>query len=272
MSVMPIARNVTRMMADPAGEFYTDVLEELNRAGFQTLLGGTYALSHYTGTDRPTKDLDVFAEQTTTLRIVEHFATLGYDTEMTFSHWLAKIHRGPHYVDIIFSSGNGVARVDDRWFDHAVPHTVFGVPVRLSPPEEMIWSKAFVQERERYDGGDVIHLLYHCGRTMDWPRVIERFGPHWRVLFSFVVLYGFAYPSARERIPSWVSDDLLARYVMDATPVPTAKICNGTLISREQYLADIKTRGFIDPRLAPLGHMTSEELAAWTAAIGRQED
>jgi hypothetical protein len=52
---------------------------------------------------------------------------------------------------------------------------------------------------------------------------------------------------------------------------PTTKICNGTLMSREQYLADVKARGFVDPRLAPLGQMTREQLDAWTAAIGREE-
>ena len=26
----------------------------------------------------------------------------------------------------------------------------------------MIWSKAFIMERERFDGADVAHLLLHC--------------------------------------------------------------------------------------------------------------
>ena len=56
----------------------------------------------------------------------------------------------------------------------------------LSPPEEMIWSKAFVQERERYDGADVIHLLRELGPTLDWPRLLMRFGDRWRVLLSFI--------------------------------------------------------------------------------------
>ena len=74
---------------------------------------------------------------------------------MPFPHWLGKIHRGEHFMDMIFSSGNGVARVDDLWFEHAPKTNVLGVIVRLSPVEEMIWSKAFIQERERFDGADV---------------------------------------------------------------------------------------------------------------------
>ena len=66
-------------------------------------------------------------------------------------------------MDVIFNSGNGVARVDDLWFDHAPRTNVLGVIVRLSPAEEMIWSKAFIQERERFDGADVLHLLREVG-------------------------------------------------------------------------------------------------------------
>ena len=58
--------------------------------------------------------------------------------------------------------------VDDLWFTHAAPGRVLGVPVLLCPPEEMIWSKAFIMERERYDGADVAHLILACGRELDW--------------------------------------------------------------------------------------------------------
>ena len=58
---------------------------------------------------------------------------------------------------MIFSSGNGVATVDDEWFAHAPEGEVLGLPVRLVPAEEMIWSKAFIMERERFDGADIMH-------------------------------------------------------------------------------------------------------------------
>jgi hypothetical protein len=46
---------------------------------------------------------------------------------------------------------------------------VLGVPVRLCPPEEIIWSKAFIMERERYDGADISHLIRACQGRLDWP-------------------------------------------------------------------------------------------------------
>ena len=98
---------------------------------------------------------------------------------------------------MIYCSGNGVAEVDDEWFSFAADGEILGVPVRLCPAEEMIWSKAYVQERERFDGADIAHLIRCRGKSMDWDRLLRRFGDHWRVLFSHLVLFGFIYPGDR---------------------------------------------------------------------------
>jgi len=47
---------------------------------------------------------------------------------------------------------------------------------------------------------------------------------------------------------------------------PDQPVCFGSLLSREQYLADVARLGYADARLAR-GHMTPDELAIWTAAI-----
>ena len=75
------------------------------------------------------------------------------------------------------------------------------MPVQIAPAEETIWSKAFVMERERFDGADVAHLILGHGDKLDWQRLLERFGPHWRVLLAHLVLFGFIFPSARSRVP-----------------------------------------------------------------------
>ena len=36
---------------------------------------------------------------------------------------------------------------------------LLGKTVQIIPTEEMIWSKAYEMERERYEGADVTHLL-----------------------------------------------------------------------------------------------------------------
>lgn len=254
---------------DPATrEFYRRALVTLSGAHVAFLIGGAYALERYTGIARHTKDLDVFVRRRDCGRVLRALAGAGCRTEVTFPHWLAKAYCGDDFVDVIFSSGNGVAEVDDVWFEHAVPDEIFGVPVRLSPAEEMIWSKAFVMERERYDGADVAHLIHARGQQLDWPRLLSRFGSRWRVLLSHLILFGFVYPSERDRVPSWVVRELQGRLETDlAEAPPTERACRGPELSRAQYRMDINSWGYRDTRRPPEGTMTREDIATWTAAI-----
>ena len=261
---------VDRLAPPDAEAVYRHVLEALREGGVEFLVGGAYAFTRYTGIERSTKDFDVFVRYTDRHRALEALADAGFDTEETFPHWLAKAFWGDDFVDIIYSSGNGVAPVDDGWFAHAPEAEVLGLRVKISPPEEMLWSKAFVMERERYDGADVIHLLRAGAATLDWDRLLHRFGSHWRVLLSNLVLFGFVYPGERARIPRRVMDTLLERLTgeLDASDPDAAKLCQGTVVSRQQYLIDVQEWGYADGRLRPRGNMTAEEIAHWTAAIG----
>ena len=101
--------------------------------------------------------------------------------------------------------------VDDQWFEHATEREVLGVRVLVAPPEESLWSKAFVMERERFDGADVAHIILAHGERLDWDRLIERFGEHWRVLLAHLVLFGFIYPSMRSKVPPAVLEELMER-------------------------------------------------------------
>ncbi len=170
---------------------------------------------------------------------------------------------------MIWSSGNGVTEVDDDWFAHGIPATVLDTDVMLSPPEEMIWSKAFVMERERYDGADICHLLRSCHAWLDW--LIGRFGPHWGVLLSHLTLFGFIYPDLRASVPREAMRELCGRLETESRePAPDRRVCQGTLLSREQYLTDVCDWGYSEARVQPLGSMTPEDVAHWTAAISRR--
>src|SRR6476620_5738183 len=189
--------------------FSRDVLLRLNAASVPYLVGGTYAFNRYTGINRPTKDLDLFIRRGDFERVSEVFQAAGYRCELTFPHWLGKIHLDANYIDLIFSSGNAVASVDDAWFEFTADAQVLGLPARISPIEEMIWSKAFIMEKERFDGADIAHLIQACSERIDWPRLVRRFGEHWRVLLSHLILFGFAYPAQRDLVPVGVMEELI---------------------------------------------------------------
>ena len=252
-------------------ELYRMTLEMLNRSGVPYMVGGTYGFQYYAGISRTTKDFDIFVRARDVQRVLDVLGRVGYKTEVTFTHWLAKAHHGDKFIDIIFNSGNAVALVDDEWFAHAVDEQVLGVPVKLCPAEEMIWSKAFIMERERYDGADVAHLFRHCSGLLNWERLVHRFANNWRVLLSHIILFGFIYPGERALIPAAVLKDLLARLQAELdVPTRDSKVCQGTLLSRGQYLVDIDEWGYDDARREPRGSMTEKQIEVWTAAIDQR--
>jgi hypothetical protein len=266
---MPAGDNL--LLEPEAREFYCRTLSAL-RARVDFLVGGAYAFTRYTGIERHTKDFDVFVRERDFSAALEALGSAGYSTDVTFPHWLGKAFHpgGEYYVDVIYGSGNGVARVDDEWFTNAPTDQIFDVPVRLCPAEEILWSKTFIQERERYDGADVAHLLRACGPDLDWQRLLRRFGQHWHVLLSHLVLFNFIYPSERDRIPSTVVHELTRRLVDEVSaPTPTERVCRGTVLSRQQYLIDVNEWGYRDVRTRPDNPMSEADIAKWTAGIAR---
>ena len=254
---------------DPrARDFYVHTMEMLNQAGLPYLVGGGYALGYYTGIERHTKDFDIFVRRDEYDAIMAILSAAGYQTELTFPHWLGKAVCEHGFVDVIFSSGNGISTVDDAWFEHSVQGRVFGVPARLCPVEEMIWSKAFIMERERYDGADIMHLVLACAEKLDWVRLVNRFAAHGRVLLSHLCLFGFVYPSERARIPEWVMRELISRLDGEIRSAPTTRrLCQGTLLSREQYLIDVQAWNFVDARESSASAMSAQDIVLWTDAI-----
>lgn len=249
--------------------FYRRTLHVLGDAQVPFLVGGSHAFYHYTGIVRTTKDFDLFLKRADLDRAIAALGESGYRTELSFPHWLAKAVYGEDFVDLVFNSGNGACPVDDEWFTYAVEAQVLGFPVKLMPAEELLWQKAFVMDRERFDGADVLHLLVAYSERLDWQRVLRRFEPHWRLLLAHLLLFHFAYPSEGHRIPRGVIGPLLERFQAEISRPPerNGRVCYGTLLSRSQFLVDIGRWGFGDARLPPVGRMRGEDVAYWTWAI-----
>lgn len=235
--------------ADPpeAQAFYGEALQILCASGLPFLVAGTYAVSAYTGLSRPTKDLDVFCKPGDYPRILLTFAERGYKTVVKDERWLAKVRKGRLFFDIIFNSTAAVAPVTDQWFVEKRVAELFGSRIPLVPPTELIWSKAFVQDRTRYDGADVAHLILKEHATIDWKRLLSYMEPYWEVLLQHLLNFRFIYPSERNLVPRWLFDELLERLRMqDELPLPRMKICRGRMFSRGDYQIDIHEWGFAD--------------------------
>ena len=218
-SVLPLTSSVTSTTVQApsrhASEFYKRVITALSGPPTSTfLVGGAFAFVRYTGIGRDTKDLDLFIRRAdwdqASRRPRRRWAS---PTELTFPHWLGKAYGGRQrefFVDLIFSGGNGVAEVDDEWFAHAMPDESLGFPGQADAGRR----------------NDLVEGVPDGTRAVRWrgcaapgPRAPEatstgrdslsRFGEHWRVLLSHLVLFPYVYPN--EPAPQDVIDELLDR-------------------------------------------------------------
>ncbi|HYD75852.1 nucleotidyltransferase [Ramlibacter sp.] len=271
MSALALAPSLEDEVQPDTAAFYRCALQALSDVGIPFLVGGAFAHACFTGIRRSTKDLDLFIRREHYAQVEALMRAQGWRTELAFPHWLAKVYAGDgeDFIDLIFNSGNGVTPVDDQWFQGNAQAQVLGVPVLIANIEDSLLSKAFIMERERFDGADIAHLLQSNAEQLDWERLVRRFGPHWRVLLAHLTLFGFVYPGERHRVPRWVMDTLLARLAQETgePPQDDAHVCAGTLLSREQYLHDIQRLGYVDGRLTALSTMTPQDVERWTEAI-----
>jgi hypothetical protein len=222
--------------------FYREALDLLQESGARFMLGGAFATFHHTGIYRNTKDLDVFCKSTEYPKILKHFGSKGYRTELTDVRWLAKVFKGDFFLDIIFNTVNNICRVDDDWYEHAIEAEFLGTTIKVLAPEDLVWCKIYVQNRERYDGADINHVLLKQGRNMNWKRLAHHMEQHWHLLLAQLLSFQFVYPAEyQDIVPRWLFDELIARATEQYDlPKPSERVCCGPMIDQTQYAIDIK--------------------------------
>jgi hypothetical protein len=240
-------------------EFYIEALRTLDRHNVPYVVGGGYAMAHYTGIQRNTKDLDIFVRPDDQKRTLATLADAGYRTEYFYPFWIAKALSGEAFIDILYNSGNGICVVDDDWFNFSEPIDVHGYATRVCPAEEQLWSKAFVMDRDRFDGADIAHLILARGQKFDWRRLLRRFESHERVLLAHLTLFGYIYPCDRHVIPQRVMNRL--HEIVQQEAEPPEPICKGPNLAQKGYAKDLTDWGYADARLHPHGPLDPEEIA-----------
>lgn len=227
--------------------FYANALITANKSRIPFMVGGSWALNAYTGLSRCTKDVDIFCRAEDYPRLLEFYEKQGYETDVEDERWIAKVCKGSMFCDIIFGSANAVSPVNASWFQQVSRGTVLGVPVRLLPPTELLWSKTLIMDRRRYDGSDVTHLILRQHQNIDWQRLLSHMNQYWEVLLSHIVLFRFVYPHARNAVPAWLLDHLLENLAAQRrTPLPKKHVCRGRIFSRDDYETDVAKWGMAD--------------------------
>ncbi len=241
-------------------EVYREAMETLNRAGVPYVVSGLYAIHAYTGIYRETKDLDLLMEPHVVVEAAEALKARGFRTRLEEAHWLAKALKGAQ-VDLIYGMANGIGFIDRAWYENSRPAILAATPVRIAPPEELIWHRLFIGERHRFDMADVVHLILHRGSELTWDRLLERVGPHWRLLASQLHFFDYVYPDHGAAIPGKVREALrrLEEEAFGGSTSPgwppaaedadREPVCRGTMLSRFSFAIDVNEWGFTDERL-----------------------
>jgi hypothetical protein len=199
---------------------YRCVLERLRAEGVPLALGGGLAIGVYTGQPRNTKDMDIYIlpahrEQVisvmTSCGLCDYFEKKEYDRA-----WIYRGNQDDVIVDAIWAMANKRALVDHGWLDRGPVIRMFEEPVRVIPPEELIWSKLYVVQRDRCDWPDIMNLLHSVGRNLNWRHLADRVAEDLALLRAVVSMFSWVSPESARTLPQHV-------WNMLDLPVPVAQ-------------------------------------------------
>jgi hypothetical protein len=177
-------------------------------AGIPFALGGGLAASFYTGLWRGTKDLDLYiapenkdaiADAMSAAGLSDYFEKVPYDRK-----WIYRATADGTVVDSIWALANSRAQVEDDWLTHGPTVELFDERVRLIGPEELVWSKLHVVQRERCDWPDILNVLYATATHIDWNRLIARVDGEDRLLASVLLFFSWLAPGRAASCPEWI--------------------------------------------------------------------
>ena len=226
---------------------FRDVLHILNERRVPYAVAGAFALHQHSGIWRNTKDLDLFLPAELVPTAMDHLRRVGLHCEVLDPVWLAKARRGDYFVDLITGMSNGIVRADASWIDRSVPATILDVRTRVLAAEELLASKLFVLFRERYDGADIMHIIYVTRGRLDWERVLTLTGQNWELLLSVLVLFQYVYPGCTDYVPEEVWNRLLDELRRSVTRREPKTIFRGTLLDEKMFAIDVNEWGLPNP-------------------------
>ena len=208
-------------------EVFGEALRALNQEGIPYVIGGAFAVHHYTGAWRNTNDLDIYLERKYLREAIDVLSAQGFRDvgEMAAGdhEWIYHALKNHALIDLIWQPPNHLSPVDESFYRRGVGGSFDGVPVRFIPPDELVWAKVFTMNLHRCDWPDIFGLIRSCPEQLDWRYLLDKMDSHWPVLLSFFTLFEWAYPSEAECIPQVIREELLGR-AKRLTAMPGAPI------------------------------------------------
>jgi hypothetical protein len=174
-------------------------------------IGGGLAAMTYASQWRNTKDLDFYIRYCDRERLIELLAEQGltdyYEVLAYDRKWIYRAHTGDIIVDVIWAMANQRAFVDEDWL-RGPEVEAGGERFRLLAPEEAIWSKLYVMQRDRCDWPDCFNVLYGVGPGLDWRKLIANVGPDRPLLSGLMSAFAWLAPARAQEFPSFVWKEL----------------------------------------------------------------
>ena len=199
---LPVTSAVPVDLPEKQETLAREVLRALEHEGIPYAVAGAFALLEHTGICRTTKDLDLFLTAENWSAALRYLESHGFECEVCDPVWLAKVHRGNFFVDLITGMSNATISVEESWIRNARPASVLGIETRVLAPEELLVSKLFVTRRERFDGADIAHIIYGTQGKLDWGRILHLIGKHWEMLLWALILFRYVYPAKSDYVPA----------------------------------------------------------------------
>src|SRR5205085_3492590 len=189
---------------------------------------------------------DLFCTSATATKALAYLKGIGFQIEVTDPIWLAKAWQGEFFVDFITGMSNGVIVVDDSWIERAYPEKVLSVATRVLAPEELIASKVFVDFRERFDGADIVHVIFGTKGKLDWQRILQVMHGHSELLFWHLVLFHYVYPAHSHYVPHAIWDELIENFTRELSEPEKSAPFRGSLLDERMFAIDVKEWGLAD--------------------------
>lgn len=191
----------------PAGQWanYRSAIEAARNAGLRFMLGGGFGLAIYTGRWRNTKDIDFYIlprDRDPMIAALSNAGFIDYFDQRPYDPgWIYRSTREGIIVDIIWSMANRRAEVDEIWFERAHPVQIREESMHVIPPEELLWCKLYILQRDHFDWTDIFNLLYAAGPQLDWDHLLERVEPDTPLLQAALTVFSWISPNRAREFP-----------------------------------------------------------------------